>query len=462
MNKYMYLVKNTGFLALSSFSSRILVFLLVPFYTNVLSTSEYGIFDLASTTIQLLIPILTLNIYEGVTLFLMSKDSNQKIVVSTGIKFVVLGMIVFSALLFINKLFNFFSVFQGYELLIFLYFISYLCYQFLVQCAKGFEKVKYMGIAGVISTLVMVMTNILFLAIWNIGLTGFFLSYILGQGLAAAYLFLKLHIWKYCTIKIDLNLQKELVAYSIPLILNTIGWWINNVSDRYIVTWICGVPINGIYSVSYKIPSILSTFQAIFTQSWQISAIKEYGNEGYKKFYAKMLELINAIVCLMGIFLIILTKPIAHILYAKDFYVAWKYVPFLLVATVFSAAAGMVGPVLSAKKESKALGLSTIVGALTNVILNIILVHFIGAQGAAIATAISSFFIFGFRYLNAIKDFEGVNMIRILGVWGVMILQAVIMILIEAYILQVLLIVLVMLVYKNYFGQIKEMLKNRR
>ena len=245
-NKYKYLIKNTGFLAISSFSSRILVFLLVPFYTNILSTSEYGIYDLATTTIQLLMPILTLNVYEGVTRFLMSDKENPNTIVTLGFKYIAVGTAIFALALWANTIFNIFPLFSGYELLIFLYFVSNVLYQYAVQCAKGFELVKLMGIAGVISTVVMVFTNVLFLAIWHIGLPGFFLSYILGQGIAAVYLFWKIEIIRYLKNEDDYDLQKRLVYYSVPLILNTIGWWINNASDRYIVTWLCGVSINGI------------------------------------------------------------------------------------------------------------------------------------------------------------------------------------------------------------------------
>ena len=59
---YKYLLKNVGLLALSNFGSKILVFLLVPLYTRMLTTEEYGTFDLYVSTITLLIPILSLNI----------------------------------------------------------------------------------------------------------------------------------------------------------------------------------------------------------------------------------------------------------------------------------------------------------------------------------------------------------------------------------------------------------------
>lgn len=66
MGKYKYLAKNIGLLAVSNFTTKILTFFLVPLYTAVLSTTDYGIYDLFFTTIGVLLPIVTLNIQEGV------------------------------------------------------------------------------------------------------------------------------------------------------------------------------------------------------------------------------------------------------------------------------------------------------------------------------------------------------------------------------------------------------------
>ena len=62
MSKYLYLIKNIGVLTLSNLGSKILAFLLIPLYTSVLSTEQYGVFDLAQTTVSLCIPILSINI----------------------------------------------------------------------------------------------------------------------------------------------------------------------------------------------------------------------------------------------------------------------------------------------------------------------------------------------------------------------------------------------------------------
>ena len=55
-----------------------------------------------------------------------------------------------------------------------------------------------------------------------------------------------------------------MLKYSCPLIANTVAWWITNASDRYVVMWLCGTAANGIYSVAYKIPSILNILQSFY------------------------------------------------------------------------------------------------------------------------------------------------------------------------------------------------------
>ena len=59
---YKYLAKNIGVLTISNFATNLLSFFLVPLYTYILSTEEYGSYDLINTTIGLMVPILTINI----------------------------------------------------------------------------------------------------------------------------------------------------------------------------------------------------------------------------------------------------------------------------------------------------------------------------------------------------------------------------------------------------------------
>ena len=355
-NKFKYLFKNIGVLMIANFSSKILVFLLVPLYTSVLSTTEYGSYDLAVSTATLLFPILTLNIVDAVMRFSMD----------------------FGICMWILKRINLLPGISGLEIYIFLYYASYAVNQLLIQFSKGLERVKDMGIAGVVGTFVTIITNILFLLVLKWGLIGFFFSSILAQMISAIYLAIRIKVWEYIDVtEIDKKTQHEMLMYSVPLIATAVGWWINSAADKYVVAFMLGVASNGLLSVSYKIP-----------QAWQISAVKEYGEEDTSKFYGNTFSSINLLMCAACSFLIILSKPLAHILYAKEFYIAWQYVPFLLLSSVLNCASGLLGPILAAKKDSKAMMWSAIIGAATNIVMNIILVYLMGIQGATIATVI--------------------------------------------------------------------------
>ena len=92
--KYSYLIQNTLLFTISSFGSKILSFLLVPFYTNILSTSDYGTADLITTTTTLLIFIFTINIADSVLRFAIERSEKQEEILFFGIKVLVIGSIV--------------------------------------------------------------------------------------------------------------------------------------------------------------------------------------------------------------------------------------------------------------------------------------------------------------------------------------------------------------------------------
>ena len=425
-NRSKYLFKNIGILTISNFASKFLVFLLVPLYTSVLSTEEYGGYDFVYSTIQLLFPILTLNISDAVMRFAMDKEKNSDDVVTIGFR-ILLKSILPIILFFIGCLYGgWIGAIRGYEILILLYFIFYFFYQYLIQMAKGLEKVVDMGIAGILSTIFLLGLNLLFLLVFHMGLLGFYIANVVAQGVPVAYLLVRVRIWRFPILnKIDKSLQKEMLNYCLPLVVTVLWWWVNNTADKYTVTFLRGASANGLLSVSYKMPSIINVVQNVFIQAWQISAIKEYDSGDKEVFYGKYFYAFSVMMSVTCSWLIILTKPISHIMYAKDFYAAWEFVPFLLIASVINSAAGFLGPILAAKKDSKAMALSALYGASVNIFLNIALVYFIGIQGATIATVISSFVMYITRKRAVGTEIRLENYKTVLATWFLLISQAI-------------------------------------
>lgn len=393
-----YLIKNIGILTISNFASKILVFLLVPLYTSVLSAEEVGLYDLTVSTVSLLFPILNLNIVDALMRFLMDKSKSKEEVALIGIKYVAISILAFLLFLIIVSKIEVLRSIHNFEILIFFYYLFTCFNQYFIQFAKGIEKVFVMGVASVLGTVTMLAANVVLLLVVKAGLPGFFIANILGQALPAAYLLVRTKIWNYINKwKVNKNLQKEMLLYCVPLIATAVGWWVNSASDKYVVSFICGVAANGVLSVSYKIPAIINTLQSIFMQAWQISAIREYGEKDTAAFYGKTFNLLNVFMSAACSWIIILAKPIGHVLYQKEFFSAWQYVPFLLIASVLNSASGFLGPILSAKKASKPMAMSAVYGAIVNLVMNIVFVYLIGIQGATIATVISSFIIYWVR-----------------------------------------------------------------
>ncbi|HGL2530391.1 TPA: oligosaccharide flippase family protein [Streptococcus pneumoniae] len=423
MSKYKELAKNTGIFALANFSSKILIFLLVPIYTRVLTTTEYGFYDLVYTTIQLFVPILTLNISEAVMRFLMKDGVSKKSVFSIAVLDIFIGSIAFALLLLVNNLFSLSDLISQYSIYIFVIFVFYTLNNFLIQFSKGIDKIGVTAISGVISTAVMLAMNVILLVVFDWGLLGFFIANVCGYVIPCIYIVSRLRLWELFEIKIDKKLQWEMVYYALPLVLNILSWWVNNTSDRYIVTAIVGIQANAIISVAYKIPQILSTISAIFIQSWQISAIKIQEDKSDTTFVSNMLLYYNALLLIIASGIILFVKPISNILFGISFYSAWELVPFLIISSLFNAISGCIGAIMGAKMDTHNIAKSALVGMIANIILNIVLTFLMGPQGITISTLIASFLIFYMRK-DSVKEINSETYRAIYLSWILLVVEA--------------------------------------
>lgn len=467
MKKYKYLLKNVGVLTISSFGSKVLSFLLIPLYTSVLTTSEYGTYDIFQSTITLCVPILSVSISSAMLRFLMDyleDKAKTTEIISIGVKYIIFSIFAFSALIGVNYIFEISAEFTKYSLLIIFMYSSYLIYEFLSNTARGRDKITVTAISGIINSVVLLTSNILFLVVFKLGLSGYIIAYCLGNIIPALFIAISLKLWKYISFKpINKSLRKELTSYSRPLIVDTISWWLTNISAKYVILAFCGTGANGIYSVSYKIPSILNIFQGIFNQAWTLSAVKEY-NEKSTDFCSEIYTIYNCAMVLICSLLLIANKLIAKILFANEFFEAWKYSPFLMVSVVFGAMCGVLGGMFSASKNSKVKGFSSFLGAIVNLACSFVLVYKIGPLGASISALISYIVVWSTRIIKIKKDFNLIlNLKRDIITYIILIIQASVLIfeLPIAYemIIEIILLLIICLLYfntiKSYFKRIR-------
>lgn len=267
-------------------------------------------------------------------------------------------------------------------------------------------------------------------------------------------------------LKINKDIEKEMVTYSRPLILNGIGWWINSASDRYVVTLISGVVANGLYSVGYKIPSMLNVVSSIFNQAWVISASETIDEKDSIDFFSKIYSHYNFVLVMTCSVLIAMTKFFAKLLYLNDFYHAWKFVPFLLISTVFGGLSGFAGGIFSAQKNSNIYSFSTMVGAIVNIVFNFVFVYCMGPLGAAFSTMVSYFVIWFIRMKDINRKMKlSVNYKRDGALYVLLLLQSIVLIAMNeisySWIVQLFFVIGSMSLLLNEFKSILVMLQSK-
>lgn len=455
MNKYIYLLKNIGLLTLSNFATKLLSFFLVPLYTSILTTGQYGTYDLFNTTVSVLIPIFTLNALEFVLRFSLDNDYSREAIVTVACKWLVISIIASVIILLINNFFSLNYLLTKYGLYFILMFFTQALSGLVTAYARGTDHVAALSVSSVIASIFTIICNILFLIPFHLGLVGYFLANIIGPLIQCLYLIIVMKIWRNIDFKIKYNAQeREMLHYSIPMIANSISWWVNNASDRYVVIWFCGIAANGIYSVSNKIPSILNVFQTIFGQAWALSAVKDFDPNDKSGFFINTYNAYNCLMVIVCSMIIATDRLLSKYLYIGKFYSAWKYVPFLTIAIVFGALVGYIGGFFTAVKDSKMFATSTIVGAVTNIILNLILVPFIGALGSALATTVSYIEVWIIRLIQSKRYIKlKINLIRDCSSYILLFIQTIVLLFmsesIVMYAIQGVLIILNIMLYKR-------------
>ena len=380
------LIKNIGLFTIGSFGSKILSFLLVPLYTAVLSTSEYGSADLIISTASLLTPILLLSIFDATLRFGMDADYKKEDVISTSISIAIKGSFILIIGVVVVAFTHILNISNIYLIFLCIYFAMGALSQILNLYLRAKNQASIIAVSGILCTLVTCISNIVLLLVLKWGIVGYMISNTIGATIQNLYQLFVGKVYKDIRLRGYNDLSRPMIKYSFPLITNSISWWVNNASDKYILALLRGIAENGVLSVSYKIPTILSMFQGIFYNAWSISAISEFDENDSDGFIGNNYSFYSFISLFVCSGLLIINIPLAKFLYRGDYFVAWKCVPFLLMGTVFSGISQFEGSLFAATKNTKSVAKTTLTGAVVNIICNFIFIYFVGAVGAALAT----------------------------------------------------------------------------
>lgn len=395
-----YLFKNTAIFTIGNFATKVISFFLIPLYTNVLTTSEYGIVDLVVTISTITVPIITLNIMEAVMRFNLDKGADKNKITKIGIVILFFGMLLGLALIPLCRLWNQVS---SFSILVYFYVVCSASSQIFLCDLRGKELLVQYSIGNILNTLLIAGFNILFLLGFKLGISGYLLAYTIANAIVAVYALIIGKGYRAISVSLDKRKMKEMLKYSVVLIPNSFMWWIMNSSDHVMVTSMISVAANGIYAVSYKLPTLISTFTGIFNQAWSYSAIREEDAEDVETYTNNVFKSMINVVMLIGLCMMAVIKPFLKIYVSPNYYEAWQYTPFLIIGCVYLTLGTFMSTSYTVHKDSKGFLFSATFGAVLNIILNWFLIPSLDVYGAALATCISYISVFIFRLFHTRK-----------------------------------------------------------
>ena len=397
------LLKNTGIIAVGGMATKLVSFLLLPLYTSVLTTGEYGTVDYINTIALFLVPAVSLLMDEAMFRFLIDCGNDAERIHIVTISCVIVG---FGC-----------SAFSVAVILVWLiwapsniwWVAGLVTAQALMTMSsalmRGFGDTVSYTVLNFIASALTIVLNVFFIAFLHWGVVGMLSATVIAQGGTSLAFLARKRLWRY----IDPSSftwagALELIRYSIPLIPNRVSWTVMYMLDRLIIMNALGASAAGVYAVSYKFPNLMDQVYGFFYQSWKESSARALGgDEDEHAFYNSVYKSLRRFMMAVVLMLTALMPLVYNILIKGSFGEGMLYVPILLLATYFTNISGFYGGVFTAHKDTRIMGTTTVVSAALCVVLCFALIPTLGLYGATLATLVATFMVNEYRRVKVAR-----------------------------------------------------------
>ncbi|MCB0456604.1 MAG: oligosaccharide flippase family protein [Flavobacteriaceae bacterium] len=391
------ILKNTLIYAIGNFGSKLLVFLLLPLYSFYLTKDEFGIYDLIIVTINLLVPIITLQAPESVYRWLIEAKDNvhqQGKIIFNGLIIVTLVALGFFAIFYVATFFFNFQYTWYFALL-----LLFSCYvPFFQKVLRGLGKTKEFAVSGLIYTSLFLVFTLFFVFYLDLGIASLLLAAIIASFLVILYLLKNINVGKvFARNNFEYPLVQEMVKYSAPLVPNSISWWLINASDKYLILLLLNVESNGIYAVSTRFPAIVTLVNSIFLLAWQDHSINAEDDKKSVQFISRLFNVYVTFELSLVIFLISISYFLIKFFIDPAYIESWKYIPLLFLGVAFQAFSAYFGVLFQKAKQTKGIFVSSFIGGIVNFSISLLLLDKIGLYAPAIGTFISFLLVYLYR-----------------------------------------------------------------
>lgn len=404
-------LKNTFIYSIGTFSSRLSGFILIPLYTSHFTKEEYGLMSMMEVSSQILLALLGFSLYNAFFRWYWDKNYINK---QKSILFTITVFLVFQITLFVILGL---SLQKELSLLVF----NSDNHSYLIQIlliVSGFE-----AIGVLISTLLRLKEQAVFYTLLQmvklavcLGVT-YYLIVFRNRNIEAVYeaqlianilyFILIFNVYrKNIQIKFEWKILRDMLSFSMPLVLTSISGIILNITDRYSLRFLSDMGNVGIYSLGFKIANTIRVFVITSVNlALQPIIFKMMDDPGNKRFYSKVMTYFTFGLMFFVLFFSLYSPEIIKIVSRQnmEFWDAYKIVPILSFSMLFTMLRDVAFTGLNITKKTKVIAMLIISSALFNILLNVLLIPGLHLYGASVATTLSQIIFFVSVYFFAQK-----------------------------------------------------------
>jgi len=386
------LARHGSVYGLATLLNRMISFIMLPIYTRYLTPADYGTLEIIYLTTNIIAMVIGLRIEAAVSRFYFDFEEQPKrnTVVSTGaVGYGVIAAGLIFCLLPFTDLAARYILDQPDQGALFTIAIITLGIGIVEPIGFAFLRVTHRSftlmIFRVIGTLVTLSLNIYFVVVLEQGVYGILYSTLIASALMTAGLMI--FTLGRTGVRVDWSVLKDMIKFGLPLIPSNMAAYMVHASDRYFIKEYVDMGAAGLYSIGYKIGSLVNSFvTSPFTQIWTPRRFETYKSEGAEQLYARIFTYFVTVSLFVSLMISIMAKEIIIVLVDEAFWPAYKVVPIITLSyTIFSFHYHFnIGIMM--KKATKYLAYINVSNGILNLILNILLIRTYGIWGAAFAT----------------------------------------------------------------------------
>ena len=406
------LISNTLLFAVNAIATKFVSFLLIPLYTYFMSAGEYGLTDMSLTVISLVTPLATLSIADAAVRFIVGDRARgfEYAFVGFGVTLTSAALVTLLTPVLDLPVFGGLGAYKGWFVLA---YSSSALLQLCGEIARGVGEVRLIPVCAGVSSLITCVSAVALIGGLGMTVVGYFISVSLGPLIAVA---VYLAVGGMGNLALDgarsvlgggLGRIKELCApmlrYSLPLIPNSLFWWVGTSINRFFITGMLGIAASGMFAAAGKIPNLLNTAYSVFQQAWQLSAFQESGDDGLEGFFSSVFRVLQAAMTMLCALISFLTPWLARVFLQGELYGAWPMISILLIANLMNVFNAFYGTVYTTTMHTSYIMRTTVVGAVACVALTPALVVPFSTYGACAASAVGNALVFAMRACDSRK-----------------------------------------------------------